>query len=184
MATTAQTPPMQKSDEANEKQLEMAKKQGDAYKKALEHMANEEADTGNMKAAGNYMVAFAAEEAEGMYMMKNGSLEWQEPEDENIHIEVTAFDAADGRFIPGLTVYATLIDSKGNQVGRHQQPFLWHPWLYHYGRNWKIPGDGEYTIKVEIEAPDFPRHDKKNGKRFAEKVEVTFDNVKLETGQK
>jgi uncharacterized protein involved in high-affinity Fe2+ transport len=175
---------MEKSDEANEKQLAMAKEQGEAYKKALKHMAEKEADVGNMQAAGDYIVAFAAESAEGMYMMKDGKLSWQEPEEENVHIEITALDGADGRFIPGLTVHVTLTDSNGSRIGRHQQHFLWHPWLYHYGRNWKIPGDGKYTIKVEIEAPDFPRHDKKNGKRFVDAVEVTFKDVQLETGKK
>ncbi|MCL4302561.1 MAG: iron transporter [Anaerolineae bacterium] len=93
-------------------------------------------------------------------------------------------DAADGRFIPGLTVYATLLDSAGREIGTHQQPFLWHPWLYHYGRNWHVPGDGQYTLRVRVEAPDFMRHDKINGQRFATPVTVEFDGVKIETGQK
>lgn len=184
MSTEVRKPPMRSSDEADQEQLDMAVKQGNAYKKALKHMAEEEADTGAMQPAGDYVVAFAAEKAEGMYRMKNGELEWQEPEEDNIHIEVTVCDGADGRFIPALNVFATLTDSDGKEIGRYQQPFLWHPWLYHYGRNWKIPGDGEYTLKVEVEAPSFGRHDQKNGKRFAEDVEVTFKNVKLETGRK
>jgi hypothetical protein len=184
MATQAVTPPMEQSNEAEPEQLELARKQGEAYKKALEHMANQEADSGAMKAAGNFVVAYAVEDAEGMYHKVNGKLEWREPEDENTHIEITAFDAGDGRFVPGLDIYVTVFDSNGKSIGRHQQKFLWHPWLYHYGRNWKLPGDGTYTLKVEIDVPDFPRHDKKNGKRYAEPVEVTFENVHIKTGQK
>lgn len=184
MTTKQQTPPMKSSNEANEEQLMLAKAQGDAYRKALAQMAEHEADVGKMQPAGNFVVALAVEEAEGMYHKINGKLEWQEPGDENIHIEVTACDAADGRFVPGLAVHVTVTDEKDKQVGRHQHHFLWHPWLYHYGRNWQLPGDGKYTVKVEIDAPDFARHDKENGKRYAEPVEVVFENVQIETGQK
>lgn len=69
-------------------------------------------------------------------------------------------------------------------MGTHAQPFLWHPWLFHYGRNWQVPGDGEYTLRVRIEPPTFHRHDKRNGLRYAEPVEVEFRGVQLETGQK
>jgi hypothetical protein len=64
------------------------------------------------------------------------------------------------------------------------QPFLWHPWLYHHGLNWKLPGDGAYIIRVLVEPPDFMRHDKINGRRYAEPVEVEFRNVQIRTGQK
>lgn len=182
--TTAQKPPMKKSDEAKPKHLDMARNQGDAYVKALKEMANNEADDGGMKSAGDYIVAYAVEKAEGMYQMKDGELSWQEPGEKNVHIEVSVRDGADERFIPGLTVRATVIDPDGNEVGTHEQPYLWHPWLYHYGRNWKVPGDGTYKLRVEIEAPQFGRHDKKNGKRYAQDVTVEFDSVKIKTGQK
>ncbi|MBI1299620.1 hypothetical protein GC175_32240 [bacterium] len=184
MASKEKTPPMKSSNEASEKQLQLAKEQGKAYRKALDEMAKHEADIGEMKPAGNFVVALAVEEAEGMYHKVDGKLEWQEPDKENVHIEITAFDAADGRFIPELTVHVTVSDEDGKQVGRYQQPFLWHPWLYHYGRNWQLPGDGNYTVKVEIDAPEFGRHDKENGKRYAEPVEVVFENVEIETGRK
>ena len=44
----------------------------------------------------------AVEEAEGMYVPKDGALEWQEPGDRNAHVEVAVRDAAEGRLIPGL----------------------------------------------------------------------------------
>lgn len=182
---TREKPPMVKSDEATEEQLQMARKQGEALEKALRHMIEQEADDGAEQRAGDYLVGYAVEKAEGMYRLdENGELVWEEPQDENLHLEVSVRDAADGRFIPNLTVHARLIDSSGNDVGLHRQPFIWHPWLYHYGRNWKVPGDGDYTLQVRVEAPNFHRHDKKNGKRYAEDVEVEFGNVKITTGQK
>lgn len=179
----AKTPPMETSDEANAKQLDLAHMQGQAFGEAVKTMTQEEAH-GAEQAAGDYLVGYAVESAEGMYQQRDGKLHWQEPTNENCHVEVVVRDGADRRFVPYLEVQATLIDASGTDVGSHRQPFLWHPWLYHYGRNWHVPGDGEYTLRVRIDAPDFPRHDKKNGLRYAEPVEVEFRNVKITTGQK
>ncbi len=41
-----------------------------------------------------------------------------------------------------------------------------------------MPGDDAYTLRVRIEPPDFMRHDKINGKRFAAPVEVEFRQVR------
>lgn len=174
---------LQPSDEINEEQIKLAQKQGDALQEALKNMTQEEAH-GGQQAVGDYVIAWANEKAEGMYMLRDGELHWEEPQAENTHLEVAVCNSADGRFIPALTVHATLIDQNGAEVGTHRQPFLWHPWLYHYGRNWQVPHEGPYTLRVLVEVPDFPRHDKTNGKRFAEPVEVEFSNVRLELGQK
>ena len=175
---------MKQSDEANEKQLQMALDQGRHYKAALDHMAQEEAEDGGEIHVGDYIVAYAVEHAEGMYHMQNGALEWVEPGDENCHIEIAVRDAADQRFIPYLDITVDVLDAEGESVGSHSQPFVWHPWLYHYGRNWQVPGDGEYTLKVNIQAPEFPRHDEKNGERYADDVNVEFEGVQIKTGQK
>lgn len=181
--TKAHTPPMKVSDEATAEQLKLAKAQGEAFAKALRHMTQQEAH-GAEVAAGDYFVGYAVEHAEGMYHLVDGKLEWHEPEDENAHIEVSVRDGADGRFVPGLRITCTVIDSGGNEIGTHEQPFLWHPWLYHYGRNWKVPASGTYTLRIRIEPPTFHRHDKQNGKRFAQPVEVEFRSVHIEAGQK
>lgn len=180
----SQKPPMRSSDEATQEQLELAKGQGQALQKALEHMTQKEADDGGEKRAGDFLIGYAVEKAEGMYKLENGELKWQEPKEENVHLEVSVRDGGDGRFVPGLTVYATLIGNDGEKIGTHQQPFLWHPWLYHYGRNWKVPGNGTYKLHVRVEPAEFHRHDKENGKRYADTVEVEFPEVKIKTGQK
>ncbi len=77
----------------------------------------------------------------------------------------------------------TVVGPDGQEVGTERMPQLWHPWLYHYGRNWTVPGDGTYTLRVRIDPPTFPRHDKENGKRYAEAVEVEFTGVEVKTGQ-
>ncbi len=180
--TQPEQPSMKASSESTKEQLGLAKEQGDALQRALEAMGKQ--DVHGSKRVGDFLVDYAIEEAEGMYHMHNGQLEWQEPQDANLHVEICVRDGADRRFIPALSVYVTLVDPQGKEVGTHEQPFLWHPWLFHYGRNWKVPADGEYTMRVRIDAPAFPRHDKKNGKRYTEPVEVKFTVVKVESGQK
>lgn len=177
--TSSHKPPMLSSDEADEKQLEMARQQGEQYVKTLQHMVTHVADTGGEQRAGEYIVAYAIERPEGMYHLENGELMWHEPDGQNAHLEISVRDAADNRFIPGLDVHVRAIDSSGNDTGKHQVPFVWHPWLYHYGRNWKFPSGGVYTLEVEIDAPKFHRHDEKNGERYGDAVSVVFENVQV-----
>lgn len=171
------------SDEGDKRGLELGRAEGEAFGRTLKHMIEDVADGGDEITHGDYLIGYAVEKAEGMYMPKNGKLEWHEPEDENIHIEIAVRDKADGRLIPGLDIELTVIDDAGKEIGTHRQPLLWHPYLYHYGRNWRIPGDGVYSLRVRFPMPAFHRHDKKNGDRFAEGADVTFKNVKLKTGK-
>jgi len=182
--TKSGAPPDRVSDEATERGLELAREQGAALGKTLQYMTGEVAQEGREQAAGDYLVGFAVEDAEGLYFWRDRQLEWEEPTDDNVHVEISVRDRADGRFVPGLEVFATLIDAKGNEIGTHRQSFLWHPWLYHYGRNWKVPGEGKYTLRVRIEPPTYPRHDKINGKRYTRPVSVEFREVRIETGRK
>ena len=68
-------------------------------------------------------------------------------------------------------------------MGTHEQSLLWHPMIYHYGRNWTVPSDGEYTLRVHVDPPTFMRHDEVNGRRFTEPADVEFEGVKVERGQ-
>ena len=139
---------MRQSEESDREQLELARIQGDALQKAVDAM-DEESDSGvHVQRAGDYEIGIAVEEAEGMWMWRDGELRWENPREENCHVEVCVRDGADGRFVPALDVTVTLIDPDGNEVGTHGQPFLWHPWLYHYGRNWTVPEEGEYRVRV------------------------------------
>ena len=147
-------------------------------------MIEDVAHTGDTRTVGDYLVGFAQEEAEGMYRMDGGDLTWEDPaEGENCHLEVVVASAADGRFLPEVTVHATIEEADGETVADTDVPFLWHPGLYHYGQNLELPGDGTYSITVEADAPTFPRHDEENGDRFADPVEVTFEDVEIATGR-
>jgi len=171
------------TSEADAKQLDLARAQGEAYGRALTHMTTEVAADGGEQNAGDYLVGYAIEEAEGMYEWRDGDVSWRDPGDENIHVEVAVRDASDGRFVPCLKVMVTLVGPDGNEVGTHELPLLWHPMIYHYGRNWILPADGDYTMRVKIEPPTFMRHDEVNGRRFLEAVEVEFSGVQVKRGQ-
>lgn len=181
--TAAHKPPMQASNEGDSPGLKLAKKEGEAFMNTIKHMVEDIAERGEKKRAGEFIVGYAVEKAEGLYQLRNGELKWEKPQEENIHIEVIVCDGADNRFIPNLEVSLTVKDADGKEIGTHKQPFLWHPYLYHYGRNWKVPGDGKYNFRVRIETPNFPRHDRINGKRYSEPVEVEFSDVELKTGK-
>jgi hypothetical protein len=177
-------PPMDPTtDEASPAQLDAARAQGEAYGRALGMMTHLIAEDGGEQAAGDYLIGYAVEKAEGMYRWEDGELRWHAPDGENLHLEISVRDAGDGRFVPGLTVFGTLVDPDGNEVGTHEHPMLWHPMLYHYGRNWTVPVDGDYTLRVEVPPPRFPRHDDINGRRFEEPVQVEFSGVHVERGR-
>lgn len=179
--STEQT--LEPSDEVDEQQLELAREQGEAYQRALMYMIEEVAQTGATQEVNDYLLGIAVEEAEGMYHPRaEGQLEWVEPDAENCHLEVAVCDAADGRFLPSCAVEATLISEDGTTVGPNDIPFVWHPGVHHYGRNLELPGSGSYTVRIEVEPPQFMRHDRTNGDRFGEGVEVEFEDVGIEVG--
>ncbi|HOJ21537.1 MAG TPA: hypothetical protein PLY56_08375 [Armatimonadota bacterium] len=126
---------------------------------------------------GDYTIAVATGGARGAWVWHAGALHWRKPSTgENQHVDVVVRDAADGRFIPGLSVYVTLSTPGGQELGTKVQPFLWHPFLYHYGANWCIPEEGDYNVTVRVEPATFPRHGKEMGERY------TLEAVALFTG--
>ena len=182
--TQSTRPPMDPdTSEASERQLELAREQGAAYGRALQHMTGDVAHDGGEQEAGHFLVGYAVEEAEGMYEWVDGKLVWREPGDANVHLEVAVRDAADGRFVPGVTVSAVLVAPGGEQLGPYELELLWHPMIYHYGRNLKLPADGRYALRVHVEPPTFVRHDERNGCRFTEPVDVEFAPVEVERGR-
>jgi len=183
-------PTMTSSNEATDQQLRIAHEEGDAYGRALRSMAQE--DGAQLAHAGEYLVAFVNEEAEGMYTLADGlpseqgtgTLVWREAAEEaNCHLEVAVADAADGRFVPQLSVRVEL-SRHGERVLSTPLPFLWHPFLHHYGSNAQLPDEGPYDVTVRIDAPMFMRHDPINGKRYPEPVIARFEEVRFAQGRK
>jgi len=173
--------PGRASEESTTEQLRVAGHEGEAYTEALRAMGRESGI--ETQVIGDMEIGVTVENAEGMYHLENGRLEWRNPTDENAHVEVAVADAEDGRFVPGLDVHVSIAGPDGQDLGTERLPFLWHPWLYHYGRNWRVDGEGEYRIRVHVEPPMFGRHDHENGRRYAEPRDATF-RVHVKPGQK
>jgi hypothetical protein len=177
-------PLMEPSAATTEEELRLAREQGEATRKAFVYFTSKHGGESREESVGDYVIGCVVGPAEGFYRRPESRLEWRAPEaGENAHIDVSVRDGADGRFVPGLMVLATVIDGEGRELGTHRQPFVWHPWIYHYGRNWRLAGDGKYAIRVRIEPPDFPRRDRINGRRYADAVEVEFADVAVTTGR-
>jgi Fe2+ transport protein len=85
--------------------------------------------------------------------------------------------------VPDLDIALTLLDSD-RELFTTAVPFLWHPYLYHYGTNARVPGEGPYAVRVRIDPPTFMRHDPVNGKRYAEPVDVVFEGLRFTPGRK
>lgn len=183
MAVSKREVPGKESKEADKQQLKIARDQGDSFDKSVQAMRKETGRGKSIKVQ-DYLVTYTEENAEGLYEWEGKQLVWHNPERDNAHIEIVVEDAADGRFVPYLDVRATVFDSgKDKPLQELELPFMWHPWLYHYGTNLKIDS-GTYDLLVFISELHTPRHDKQNGKRFTKPVEVRFDNVSVTTGQK
>jgi hypothetical protein len=132
------------------------------------------------KTSGDYEISYRVEPAKGLYEFSGGQLEWKEPQDENVHVDVLVLDAADGRFVPGLHLVATLLDARGGQVSSNHLPFVWHPEEHHYGSNMKVPESGEYVLQVHVYPATFTRADKERGQRFLADVHISFENVRID----
>lgn len=159
---------------------EMARKQGLAVGDALDHMIAQVADDGQEKRVGPYLVSYAVTAAEGWYVLSDDDkLLWQTPAEANIYLQITVRDAVDGRFVPQLSIQVHLFNQQGDKLGQQQHPFVWHPWVYHYGCHWRVKEDGRYLLEIMIKAPEFPRQAREEGTRYSQDVRVIFSSVKI-----
>lgn len=132
------------------------------------------------KRSGDYEITYSIGPAKGLYEFSSGKLEWKEPQEENVHLDVFITDAADGRFVPMLNVVGTLLDSRGGRAASAHLPFVWHPEGNHYGANVKVPESGAYLLQVHVHPATFTRADKEQGKRFIAGAHVSFENVRID----
>jgi len=90
---------------------------------------------------------------------------------------------SDLHFIENLIVMVTLIDEKGSVIGKQRHFYHKRPQIHYYAMNWILPGDGLYTIQVQIDASDLKWEGNMNDKNPPEIVEVEFPNILIQTGQ-
>lgn len=173
--------------EAMEAQQALAKKAGDAYTNTLQAMYKQ-ANDGRDTTTGDYFAAYAIEYSEGYWREKNGKLSYKYDNElsgeNNAHVEVSVRDAKTGRFLHDLNVTASLYESNGKKVGSKMEMFMWHPWMYHYGENWRVPKGGNYKMVVHIDPPAYRRYGREAGNQFSQPLDLTFDHITIKTGQK
>lgn len=162
----------------------LAQAQGAAVGRALARMAGDEATHGGALAARDVLVAYAAELAEPTWRMHGDHLRWDTTVDQstaaNAHLEIVPRDQESGRFLPGLAVEVTVSDARGRGHGTEILPLMWHPWLEHYGRNWRVPRTrDDYVLHVRVAPPPWRRYD---GPRFSAPIDATFAPVRIVTG--
>lgn len=164
----------------------LARAEGDALGRSLYEMIGGEAVNGTVMHLGDYLVAVGVEYSEGYWAMRKDDLHYfsafEQSAARNAHVEVGVMDGGTGRALPDLKVTATLIRD-GKPVGTMSQPFMWHPWLFHYGENWRIPRSGRYDIRVHVDAPAFRRYGDA-ATRFASAIDTTFTGIKIVAGEK
>lgn len=175
-------PPLSEAEAA---QAGLARAIGESYGRALRALAKEAHDLKDRR-DGAWDVAVAEEDAEGWWAPQaNRQLRFTfGPGHPNAHLEVLPRDAKTGRFVPSLAVSVRLIPEHGRPVGAKAEPFMWHPWLYHYGENWRVPRSGLYRVKVHLDPPSYPLYGRSLGPDLAHSVDLEFDDVRVETGRK
>jgi hypothetical protein len=137
------------------------------------------ADDGAMVACGgDYVMAVSHGDPQGRYEAAAGGLTWREPApDRTVRLDIAVADAADGRFVPGLTVYVAP-EGDGRTHAAQQCPFHWHPVMHRYATDLRVV-DGTYDLTVGIAAPGLARLDRVAGQRYADPVVLRFAGVRL-----
>jgi len=160
----------------------LARNEGDVIDRPLSEMLRGADVSGSQVRSGDYKVAVVVQAARGTWADRNGQLSYDSPNG-NIgpvdHLDVSIRDATTGRFIPGLKVRATILDSRRREVDTYLMPFTWHPWMNHYGLNVPVPGKGRYTVRVRADAPAFRRFGSTALRKFNKAVDVTVRNVRF-----
>jgi hypothetical protein len=178
---------MQTLSDKMEAAQDLAKKAGEAYSNTL-HVMYKQANDGKDTTMGDYFLACAVEYSEGYWYLKEGKLIYEMTNElsaaRNAHVEVVARDERTGRFLHDLHVTATLYDNAGKKVDTRMEMFMWHPWLYHYGENWRVPHAGKYRVHVHIDPPAYRRYGQTLGKQFVMPAEMDFTNITIKIGQK
>lgn len=135
----------------------------------------------HLQHAGDFLVAFFSTPAEGRYGCDDG-VRWREAApDATTHLAVVVLDAGDNRFVPELDVELEVW--RGERLLHVHLPFEWHPALHHYGADADLPEGSDVVVVVRIAAPRYLRHDKVNGRRYAQPGVATFTAIELARGR-
>ena len=168
VATPPRVPPMAVGNEANEKQLDLARRQGAAYAALVDWERRGAAWSGGADAA-DYRLSAAITPAEGQWIRTGGVSRWRPAPAGQVHLRVFPQDRGSGRFVPGLQMRAQFLDPAGAVLGEAPLPFALYPATDAYGANIAWPA-GAAQLVVVIEPMQMMRHDPYNGDRFFQRT--------------
>ena len=167
--------------------MELAASEGSALDLPLAGMLRDPDASGSQIRSGDYKVSVVVQRARGDWEDRDGKLMFISPDSDIgpiAHMDVLVRDAASGRLVPGLSVRATILDSRKRAIDTYSMPFMWHPWMSHYGLNVPVPGNGRYTVRVRAEAPGFRRYGSSALKKFNKAIDAEVRGVRFVTAEK
>jgi hypothetical protein len=146
--------------------------------------AQEEIDEeGGEQEVGEYRAGYIVEPAEGWWEGSLESLAWCRPAaGKTNHMEILPFEAETGLLMPNMEGTLTVLDESGEEVD--SKPLVFYRGeFYHYANNFSLAGSATYTLRAELEPPNFRRHETEERQRrvFSEPVTVEFENVDIST---
>jgi hypothetical protein len=144
-------------------------------------LEEEIAAEGGAVESGDWRIAYIKEPAEGWFRTENGRVVWRDPaRGETAHLEIIPIERDSGRIVPDAGVTLEVLDDDGQRVEKRPLSFYYAE-FFHYADNFRIPRDGEYTLRATVEPPPFRRHgDEDSGPALMEGVDVEFENVMIE----
>jgi hypothetical protein len=167
--------------------IELARDEGDVIDRPLAALLRGSDVSGSQVRSGDYKVTVLVHEARGYWDARGGKLSFIDPNSSvgpTAHLDVIVRDATTGRFVPGLKVRATILNSRKKEVDTYLMPFMWHPWANHYGLSVPVPGAGRYTVRVRTDAPAFRRYGSTALKKFSRSVDVSVRGVRFGEAEK
>ncbi len=167
--------------------IELARGEGDAVDLPLAGVLRDPDASGSQVRSGDYKVAVVVQRARGAWEDRAGKLTFTSPDSDIgpiAHIDVMVRDATSGRLVPDLNVRATILDSRKRAIDTYSMPFMWHPWMNHYGLNVPVPGSGRYTVRIRADAPAFRRYGSSALKKFNKAIDAEVRGVRFLTAEK
>ncbi len=164
--------------------IDLSRQEGTPVTSALAFESKNSPTHVSQRRVGDYTVSVVFERARGAWQLQAGKLAYATPTSSIgavNHIEISIRDAATGRLLPGLNVRATILDSRKREIDTYAMPFMWHPWMSHYGLNVAVPGNGRYMIRVRAEAPAFRRYGSSALKAFNSAIDVEMRGLRFVT---
>jgi hypothetical protein len=132
--------------------------------------------------SGDWRIAYIKEPAEGWFEGgEEGRAIWREPARyETAHLEIIPIERETGRIVPYADVTLEVLDEDGEVVDGKPLSFYYAE-FFHYAENFRIPREGDYTLRATVMPPPFRRHgDEDAGPALTERAQVEFENVRIE----